>query len=293
MPEKTLKWLYLILLSLIWGSSFILIKKGLKGLTPFQLGSIRVLFASFFLCIVGVKKVKTITVKDWKWISLTGLLGTFFPVFFFAFAETEIDSAIASILNALVPLNTVILGVFVFKMKSEKLQVLGVFLGLVGAILLILNGATINQNQNYIYALLVIAATLSYAASVNILKKHLQHMGALTIAVGNFVVITIPAFLVLVFSGFFKKEVLLVAELKPALAYMLILSLFGTAIAKVIFNKLVNISSPVFASSVTYLMTIVAVFWGILDGEKFEMFQALATLIILFGVYLVNRKRNI
>ncbi|TBN03371.1 permease [Hyunsoonleella flava] len=291
MAGNSLKWVYLIILSLIWGSSFILIKKGLVGLTPVQLGAIRIIFTAVFLFIVGFKRVKSIRLRDWKWVVLTGLLGTFFPSFLFAFAETEIDSSVASILNSLVPLNTIILGFFIFNIKSTKRQVLGVFIGLVGTLLLILNGASLNPNQNYLYAAFVIIATLMYAASVNILKRYLQHVNALTIAVGNFVAIFIPAIIILGFSGFFTYEVLSAPTLKPALLYMVILSLFGTAIAKVMFNRLVHIATPVFASSVTYLMPIIAVFWGVLDGERFGFLQAVATLIILIGVYLAHKRK--
>lgn len=291
MGGNSIKWIYLVVLSVIWGSSFILIKKGLVGLTPVQLGAIRIIFTSIFLFIVGFNRIKDISTKDWKWVILTGLLGTFFPAFLFAFAETEIDSSVASILNSLVPLNTIILGFAIFKIKSTKRQVLGVFIGLVGTVLLILKGASLNPNQNYLYASYVIVATFMYAASVNILKRYLQNMNALTIAVGNFVAIFIPAFLILIGSGFFTKEVLRSPELKPALIYMVILSLFGTAIAKVLFNKLVHIATPVFASSVTYLMPVVAVFWGVLDGEQFGFLQAIATLIILIGVYLAHKRK--
>lgn len=291
MATNSLKWVYLIILSLIWGSSFILIKKGLIGLTPVQLGAIRIIFTAFFLFIVAFNRIKSIKLREWKWVILTGLLGTFFPAFLFAFAETEIDSSVASILNSLVPLNTIILGFFVFKITSTKRQVLGVFIGLLGTLFLILNGASINPNQNYLYVLFVIIATFMYAASVNILKRYLQHMNALTIAVGNFAAIIIPALVILAASGFFKTEVLQAPTLKPALFYMLILSLFGTAIAKVLFNKLVHIATPVFASSVTYLMTIVAVFWGVLDGERFGIIQGLATVIILLGVYLAHKRK--
>ncbi|PQV51675.1 EamA-like transporter family protein [Jejuia pallidilutea] len=291
MAGNSLKWVYLIVLSLIWGSSFILIKKGLIGLTPVQLGAIRIIFTAFFLFIVGFKRIKTIKLREWKWVILTGLLGTFFPAFFFAFAETEIDSSVASILNSLVPLNTIVLGFVVFKIKSTKRQVLGVFIGLTGTLLLVLNGASVNPNQNYLFVTFIIAATLMYAASVNILKRYLQHVNALTIAVGNFAAIVVPALLILAFSGFFKAEALAAPTLKPALLYMLILSLFGTAIAKVMFNKLVHIATPVFASSVTYLMPIIAVFWGILDGERFEFIQGIAALVILLGVYLAHKRK--
>ena len=122
------KWVYLIVLSIIWGSSFILIKKGLIGFTPMQLGALRILISGFFVFLFGFHTLKKITRKQWKWIIVSGFLGTFFPAFFFAFAETEIDSAVASILNSLVPLNTILLGFAIFKIASTKRQIFGVII---------------------------------------------------------------------------------------------------------------------------------------------------------------------
>ncbi|MEP5340950.1 MAG: EamA family transporter [Algibacter sp.] len=291
MKSNNVKWGYLIVLSLIWGSSFILIKKALIGVTPMQLGALRVIFTGLFLFIAGFNKIKTIKIKDWKWVALTGFLGTFFPAFLFAFAETEIDSSVTSILNALVPLNTIILGVLVFKIKSTNRQILGVVIGLLGSVLLIASGAAINVDQNYLYASYIIIATAMYAISVNILKRYLQDMQALTIAVGNFAVIIIPAIIVLLYSDFFTEDVFASPHFAPSMGYLLILSLFGTALAKVLFNKLVHISTPVFASSVTYLMPVIAIFWGVLDGESFSFLQAVASVIILLGVYLSNKRK--
>ena len=292
MQNSKLKWVYLIVLSIIWGSSFILIKKGLVGLTPVQLGSVRIVFTSFFLLIVGWKSLKTIEKATWKWIVISGILGTGIPVYLFAYAETEIDSAIAAILNSGVPLLTLILGLLVFGASFIKRQLLGILLGLAGAVALILVGAQVNPNQNYWYALLVILATLLYAINVNIIKKYLQEVSAMAIATGNFIFIVIPAAILLASTGFFKAEVLQNTEVQISLGYILILALIGTATAKVMFNKLVQISNPVFASSVTYMMPIISVMWGILDGEKFTGLQLVASLIIISGVYLANAKRK-
>lgn len=230
--------------------------------------------------------------KDkWKWLILSGFLGSFFPAFFFAIAETEIDSAVASILNSLVPLNTILLGFAVFKIASTRRQVLGVIIGFIGTAILILKGSELNPNQNYLYAGFVIASTLMYATNINIIKRHLQDVKPLAIAAGNYVFIIIPALVVLIYDDFFSRETFNNPMLLEAILYVTILSVFGTAIAKVIFNKLVQISTPVFASSVTYIMPIVALIWGVLDGEAFSLLQALAALLILFGVYLSHKKR--
>lgn len=290
MNTEQKKWFYLFLLALTWGSSFILIKKGLLGLSPFQLGSLRTVMSSLFIFTIGFKSLKTIQSHQWKWIIITGFIGTFFPSFLFAFAETEVDSGIVSILNSLVPLNTVLIGLAVFKITSTKTQVFGVILGFVGASMLIFNSMELHPDQNYLYAGFVILATVMYASSVNIIKRYLQDVKPIAIATGNFVAIIIPAILVLSFSNFFTTETFQNDTIYMSIGSVVILSLFGTVMAKIIFNSLIQISSPVFASSVAYLMPLVALLWGLLDGEVFGIYQGLASSLILLGVYLVNKK---
>ncbi len=292
MNNINLKWIYLFALSLIWGSSFILIKKSLLGLSPYQLGALRVIITGLFLFVIGYKTVKTIKPKDWKWLIISGFLGSFIPAFFFAIAETEIDSAVVSILNSLVPLNTILLGFAVFKIVSTKRQILGVIVGFIGTAILILKGAHLNPTQNYMYAVFVILSTVMYAFNVNIIKKYLQHVKPLTIATGNFVAIFIPGVVVLLFTDFFSKTTFNNPEFKMAMVYITLLSLFGTAMAKILFNKLVHLSTPVFASSVTYVMPVVALAWGVIDGEGFSFLQGIASLIILLGVYLSHKRKG-
>lgn len=292
MIEKNLKWIFLVLLSVIWGSSFILIKKGLIGLTAYQLGSLRIIFTAIFLFTIGFKSFKKIKKYHYKPIVVSALLGTFIPVYMFALAETEIDSSIASILNSLTPLNTLIFGYFFFKMMFSKNQLLGVVIGLLGTLMLIVSGATLNPNQNYWFSVFVIIASVCYAFNVSIIKKYLQDLNAMSIAVGNFAVILFPAFIVLFFTGFFSVDIINSALVQKSMLYLVLLAVFGTGIAKVMFNRLVQISTPIFSSSVTYTIPIVALIWGVLDCEKLNYIQLLATLIILLGVYLANRKKN-
>jgi len=291
MKNPNIKWIYLIMLSIIWGSSFILIKKSLLGLSAYQLGALRTIITGIILLAFGYSKLKTIPKVKWKWIIISGLLGSFIPAFFFAIAETEIDSAVASILNSLVPLNTILLGFAVFKITSTKRQVLGVIIGFIGTAILILKGAELNPNQNYLYAGFVIASTIMYAANVNIIKRYLQDVKPLAIAAGNYLFIVIPAFVILLFTDFFTTERFENPHFTCALLYVTILSVFGTALAKVFFFKLVQISTPVFASSVTYVMPLVALIWGVLDDESFSLIQGLAALLILAGVYLANKRK--
>ena len=290
MNTEQKKWIFLFLLALTWGSSFILIKKGLLGLSPLQLGSLRTVISSLFIFIIGHKSLKTIQNHQWKWIVITGFLGTFFPSFLFAFAETEVDSGVVSILNSLVPLNTILIGLAVFKITSTKTQVFGVILGFIGASMLIFNSMELHPDQNYLYAGFVILATVMYASSVNIIKRYLQDVKPIAIATGNFVAIVIPAILVLSFSNFFTTLTFENESIYLSIGCVAILSLFGTVMAKIIFNTLIQISSPVFASSVAYLMPLVALLWGLLDGEVFGVNQGFSSFLILLGVYLVNKK---
>ncbi|MDP5081440.1 MAG: DMT family transporter [Winogradskyella sp.] len=291
MKNLNIKWIYLLILSLIWGSSFILIKKSLIGLTAYQLGALRTIISGSILLAFGFNTLKTVPKSKWKWLLISGLLGSFIPSFFFAIAETEIDSAVASILNSLVPLNTILLGFSIFKIASTKRQILGVIVGFIGTAILILKGAELNPSQNYLYAGFVIASTLMYAANVNIIKRYLQDVKPLTIAAGNYVFIVIPALIILFFTDFFSSSTFHNPLLPGALLYILILSVFGTALAKVLFFKLVQISTPVFASSVTYIMPIVALIWGVLDGEGFSFIQGLASILVLVGVYLAHKRK--
>ena len=285
------KWLYLLLLSLIWGTSFILIKKGLIGLTQIQLGSLRTVLTAIILFSVGLPTLKNIKKQQWKWIALSALFGTFFPAYLFAFAQKHIDSAVASILNSLTPLATAVLGYLVFSIYTTRRQMIGVFIGLVGSVMLILAGAHINPHQNHWYGILVLIASVGYALNVNILKKYLSELSPLAIATGNFVVIVIPALLILIGTGYFS-QVWTAPEVQISTGYILILARFGTALAKILFNKMIQISSPVFASSVTYTMPVVAVMWGLFDGERFGWYQGISALIVLFGVYLANQRKT-
>lgn len=290
MDDKKLKWIFLVILSVIWGSSFILIKKGLIGLTAYQLGSLRIIFTAIFLFIIGFSSFKKIEKRHYKPVVVSALLGTFIPVYMFALAETEIDSSIASILNSLTPLNTLIFGFFFFKMTFNKNQLFGVVIGLIGTLMLIVSGSNLNPDQNYWFSIFVLIASVCYAFNVSIIKTYLQDLNAMSIAVGNFAVITIPALIVLTCTGFFKAEVITSDIVQTSMLYLVLLAIFGTGIAKVMFNRLVQISTPIFSSSVTYTIPIIALIWGVLDGEKLNMVQVFATGIILLGVFLANRK---
>lgn len=282
------KWIYLIVLAIIWGSSFILIKKSLIGLTPIQLGALRTFIAGVFVLLIGFRSLKKIKKHQWKYIVVSSLLGTLFPAFFFAFAITGIDSSVASILNSLTSLNALIIGTLFFGVIFKRIQLFGVLIGLAGTIMLIMESSSLNPNQNYWYAIFVLTASLGYAFNVNIIKKYLSGITAMSITAGHFILLILPVFLILLFSGFFSS-VEFTPQTKSSILYLIILSVVGTGLAKIMFNKLIQISSPVFSTSVAYLIPIVAIIWGFIDGEKVSYLQLLSGIIILTGIYIVNR----
>ena len=289
MKTNQLKWILLLVLSLIWGSSFILIKKGLEnGLSAYQLGALRILFSALFLIIIGFKSITKIKQFQWKYIALTALFGTFIPAFLFALAETKVSSSICSILNSLTPLNTLIIGSIAFGLSVKRNQFLGVIIGLIGTAILILNG--IHQpSENYYYAVLVIIASICYAINVNLVKRFLSDVKPLSITTGNFLVLLFPAAIILFSSNFTSKIHLI--QFQHGLFFIAILGVVGTGIANIIFFKLIQISSPVFATSVTYLIPIVAFFWGLFDNEMLTLLQFFGAFVILIGVYLANRSK--
>ena len=289
-PEN--KWLYLFLLSLIWGSSYILIKRGLVGLSPIELGSARIVISTVFLLVLGFNSLSGLSRYHWKWLIITGLLGTFFPSFFFAFAQLHIDSSVAAILNSLTPIFTVLVGITLFATRMLARQYFGVVIGFVGSLGLVWGGAQINPNQPIGYILLIISASMCYAINIHFLKHKLSAVSPMAMTLGNFIAILPPALIMLFFSDFFSFQKLQNPEVITSLGYVATLAFFGTAIAKVMFNRFVKMASTVFVSSVTYTLPIVALFWGTLDGEKISSYQLLSTVVILVGVSLAHKKNK-
>jgi drug/metabolite transporter (DMT)-like permease len=284
------KWGTLVILSLIWGSSYILIKKGLTGLTPIQLGSLRVIVTTIIIAPIGYQKIKHIPRQKMKWVALSAFVGSFFPAYLFAFAETEISSSITAVMVSLTPLFTLLISVFVFGEELLKKQVFGVLIGFTGIIVLI-NNELFASSFNILYIMFIVLAAFCYAINANVLKYKLSNIPALGIVFMSFLFMFIPAFIILCFSDFpfsdFTSDPLII----ESIIYIVILALFGTAIAKVLYIKLLAISTPVFSVSTTYLMPVVAIFWGLLDGEEFKLTQFTGTAIILLGVYLVTKKK--
>jgi len=287
--ENNKKWYLLIFLGCVWGSSFLLMKLGLQGVNPIQMGSLRILFAAAFLVVVGFKHIAKIPSHKWKYIALTSMFGTFLPVYLFALALSKIDGSISSILNSLTPLNTLLAGILFFKMDVQRRQIFGVIIGFVGCVLLVLFGEGENTTENYYYALLIVLASVFYGVNVNLIKKYLSDLKPLTISTGNFLIMLIPAFMVLYFSGFF--EIAHETKVMTSLGYIAILGIVGTGLSNILFFRLIQLSSPVFASSVTYLIPVVAIMLGyFVMNETLSFMQGIGALVVLLGVYFSSRK---
>jgi drug/metabolite transporter (DMT)-like permease len=289
--EKTKAWLLLIACAFIWGASFILIKKGLETYAPDQVGTIRVFFAFLVMLPFAVYKLKTVYIFYWKKLLFLGLLANLLPAIMFATAQTEISSSISGILNSLTPIFTLIVGVLFFRGKMKGGQILGLLIGFAGTLgLIFVNNTGGLGNFNY-YALLIILATLFYGISANYIKANLSHIHSITLTSLAMFAIGPLALLYLLVNTDFIHRLTNLPGAWESLGYLFILGAIGTAFALVLFNRLIQMTSAVFASSVTYLIPIMAVIWGVIDGESLFPLHFVGMGLIIAGVYIVNRFR--
>ena len=253
---------------------------------PEQVSAMRLAIAATVLLPIALRSWRGLSRIEWKWIVVIGLFGTGIPAFLFPLAQTFLDSNVAGILNALTPLFTIIIAIFFFHTKVQNRQIFGVILGLFGAMLLIsLKG--ISNLDNLGFSLLIILATMGYGTSVNVVKNKLPHLKAIRTTALTIVVSGIPCGIYLALSD--TSQV--IREHPHGLTsfyYVLILAVAGTALANLIYYWLAVQTSALFAASVTYLMPIVAIGWGIKDGELFTWKHAACAGVILAGVWLVN-----
>ncbi len=289
LSKKSWQWVILIFLSFIWGASFILMKKGLESYTYHQVGAFRLLFACLFLLPVSIPKLRRINRQNLKSLLIVGFIGNGLPAFLFTKAQTQIDSAIAGILNSLTPLFTLLIGLILYRSQVKLINIVGIFLGLIGAIGLVYRGSGEMLYQANWYAIFIVVATLCYGISVNEIKYKLEDMDGVTIASLGFFLVGPFAGLSLLFTDF--SHALSTPDYLQNLGFIAILALFSSAIAIAVFNMLIKYTTTIFATSVTYITPIFAIFWGIFDGEKITFNQFLWVAIILIGVYLVNKQK--
>lgn len=286
-PEKE-KWVLLVLLSVIWGSSFILIKKSLEHFNPYEVGALRVLIAGIILLPLAIINIKKFPRKHLKWLILAALTGNFIPMFLFPIAETEVSSSIAGIINSMMPIFVIIVGALLWKFQTTKRQIVGVIISFTGACILAFSGGEGGEFK-LIPILLLLLATLCYAVSTTTVKSRLSDIPAkiLSAFVFSFVLI-LPSMIALVFAGFFNNlEVN--RSLWEGLGFVSLLSVFGTGLAMMLNYRLLSVSTPLFASTVTLLMPIVAIVWGLLDGEKLTLMQGFGGVIILAGLIFLRQ----
>ena len=295
MSRELKNWGMLLFLATIWGSSFILMKRGMidkvSGDSIFssnQVGAMRMLFASSALLPLGLRHFKSFkSVKFILSLAVVAFLGNFVPAFLFTYAETGISSGYAGMLNSCTPIFTLIIGTLLFKQPLVRLQVLGVAIGTVGIVWLVNGVSVVDTSGSVWHVLAVVLATLFYAISVNTIKYNLNGIKPLKITSMAFTLSFIPA-LILFFHFDTPATIVSNSYAPSALIYIGILALIGTAFSVVIFNILIANSSALFASSVTYFIPIVALLIGLWDGEVMSIYQVLAMLVILSGVYIAN-----
>jgi len=288
-----LAWTLLIVLSLIWGSSFILMKKGLLAFNPGEIAALRIFSASIFLFPIAIRNLKEIkTLRKWILLFASGFLGSLIPAFLFPLAQTHIDSAVTGVLNALTPFFTILIGAILVGARFNTRIKLGIFIGFLGSILLVTAGTGFDFSRINYYALLIVLATILYGFNVNILKYYL----------GDIRPVHITSFSMMLIGPFSLVYLLLYADVITTVrsdvnnllpfGYIIFLGVVGTAISLILFNKLVKMTNIVFSSSVTYLIPVVAVIWGLLDHEILLTQHYFGMIFIIFGVLLANKGKR-
>ncbi|HNQ12549.1 MAG TPA: DMT family transporter [Bacteroidia bacterium] len=286
--DKLLAWILLLTLALIWGSSFILMKKGLRTFAPDQLASLRMSISFMCLLPVVLTRFKQVQKSHWKYLMAAGILGNGIPAFLFAIAQTHISSSVAGMLNGLTPVFVLILGWWFFKVKTSGFGVAGVLMGLSGAIALLFIRSSGTVSSDPKYGLLIVLATVCYGFSANIIRSKLHVASSILITAFVLSFVGPPSMVYLFSTDFLHRMCSEGAWLD--LGYIAILAVFGTALSTVLFNRLLKITTAVFASTVTYMIPVVAMLWGLLDGERIGVEHLASLLVIFTGVYLASRK---
>ena len=282
-------WIILIMLSVIWGSSFILIKRGLDAFSFEQVATLRIFIASIFLAVLGRKFYTSIPIKKLWPIFCTGVIGNGIPPFLFSKAQTYVDSGIVGVLNVLTPLFTILIGILFYNLKVKIINYLGVALGIIGTVYLLTPQSEQLNDKILYYSIIAILGTVCYGWSANILKAHLEDLNAIQITTISFTFIG-PWAGIYLFCGNFLEIMQSHPKALTSLVSIAILAIMSSAIAVIAFNNLIKMTGPLFATSCTYIIPIIAIIWGISDKEIIAMHHIIGFIIILSGVYLVNKR---
>ena len=290
MNKNVVNWLLFAALSIIWGSSFILMKIGLdNGLTPYQVAAIRIASGGCILLPAMLKYIRQIPLNKLFIVFMSGVLGSLLPAFLFCMAEDGIDSSLAGTLNCLTPIFVIIIGALFFKMKTSHNKIGGIIVALTGSILLLISRGHMQESKHLVYVSFVVLATICYGINVNLVARYLMHISSLHIAAVALSLNAAPALLVLVYTGYFNLP-LSNHNLLLATGAACLLGIIGTALATIFFYMLVKTAGGIFASMVTYGIPFVAIGWGIIYGEDFGLIQMVCLIVILAGIYWVNKK---
>ena len=281
-----LNWAVLIFLAIIWGTSFILIKKALIAYSDYQVASLRIAISSLAFLPVIIWEFRKINWKKWQKFLVVGLTGSGIPPFLFSAAQTEISSSLAGALNSMTSIFTLFVAVLFFNQKWSGSKALGVFLGFIGAGFIIIYNNKLEGD--FFYAMLIVVATLLYGFNGNMIKwffddENPLHISAMSIGLLG------PAALTILFSTDFLEVTQHHPEAMYSLGSVTLLALFSTVISSVIFFRLIQRTNAVFASTVTYLIPFIAVIWGLLDGESFNLLYLASLILILVGIYLTRK----
>lgn len=284
-------WILLLLVALTWGTSFILIKKSLLTFSVTEVAAGRLFLASLFFVPIMIASRRQIPRDRFPYILVSALTGYIIPAFLFALAGTKLNSSLSGMLNSLSPLCTLVIGVLFFAQPRRPLQIMGILLGLLGSCFLIFSKGTGTLNVADPYAFLILTATFLYGININTISKQLSHLPSLAMTAWTFAFTGPISFIILFTTDFFQK-ITTAENIQPS-ATLLALGVIGSGLASVMFNRIVQLASGLFAASVTYLIPIVAISWGIFDGERVSFQQYVGMGIILAGIYLVNRRERV
>ena len=280
----------LIFLSLVWGSSFILIKKALIAFDPVEVACMRISISAIAFTPFLLWQFRNVDWKKWKYFLLVGFTGSGIPAFMYATAQTEISSTMSGVLNSLTPIWTLILSILVYKNPFNLNKLQGVILGFAGAAMLFLLGDSGGDSSNQWYGLYVVIGTFCYGFSSNIVQHNLTGIRSLIISAVSFCLIGPPALAYLATTDF-MTDITTHEYGYQSLAAITFLALIGTVMASILFYYLVQVTDAVFSSTVAFIMPLVAILWGIFDGEIFLMTDLIGMMLILGGVYLIKRKK--
>lgn len=284
------RWFLLTVLALTWGSSFILIKKSLLGFSPYEIGSLRLVISGVLLSFIGIPALRRLDRKSIAYIAIAGFCGGVVPLFLFPIAQTHISSSLAGVLDSLVPIFVLLIGFAFYGVKTRISQVFGVILSFFGASTLVFFSETNTEETQFIYALLPVIASITYAISALLIRDKLMHISSVELTAVMFTFWAVPAFISLFFMGTFTGHEA-TSQTWTSFGFITILAVMGTTLAVIIYNKLIQETTAVFASSVSYLLPVLAVIWGILDGEKFTPWYIFSGVLILIGLYLIQEKK--